>query len=389
MCSEAGDAADAPAASEAEEEDERPAKRQRRGAAAAASAVELPAASPAEQHTQQQRRAKCRHSSVAAAAAAAAVELPAASPPKRQRRGAPAAAAAVATEQHRGASGRPVRQARLGVTAALQAVANHGMPAARASPRRAAAAGAAAAAAAAAEASPAASLTSSAAAGEMLLELAAQMEAESPAASPASSSGGMRPELAAAREAVLAVGDRTRLRIFNQLVGRGEPKPFGVGSVVLFGLPERVRSTCADPAVACRVVKVFYGRDGTTPSAWHLRTNWGVLAHGGKPYRATPDEVCDGAICAGDLNFTGTQVQGQPLITISGVAAEMAKARMAGAPAPPLRCACKSGCGPRCPCRQAGKLCSRYCAGHSKNCTNWNEPTPPPAPAPRRSRRHA
>lgn len=274
------------------------------------------------------------------------------------------------------AAGGHRRAAALGVAAAVRAVANEGMPSQRTSPRRPAAAGVAAAARAVAAAAETSSSDDSEAVG-VLLQMAgasgpstaaeaATNDVESPElASLRPEVASLRPDLAAARTRTAVAGVRNRQRIESQHKPSGEPKNFAVGDPVLLALPRAVTRALEFNKLLCRVVKV-----APKPLRFTLRCNAGVLVG-----TYTGDELSDGSAPAarGHLAFADTRVQGVKVVTLAAAAAVAAEELRNGRPAA-VRCNCRNGCGPRCPCRKANVLCSRECGGqaHKKSCENYH-----------------
>ena len=145
----------------------------------------------------------------------------------------------------------------------------------------------------------------------------------------------------------------------------GEPKPFKIGDAVLLAVPLAIRDVLDDEKLLCRVVGVETAKDGT-PRRFVLRCNAGVLEH-----KYPAGSLSDGSTNASGLNFTDTRRQGIPTVPLRTAVVAANAERRCGQPAA-VRCGCKT-CGPRCPCRQAGKACSRLCKGHKKNCMNWDD----------------
>jgi hypothetical protein len=173
----------------------------------------------------------------------------------------------------------------------------------------------------------------------------------------------MRPELAAARSLAAAAGIRNRERINSQHKPRGGPKDFPAGHPVLLALPAALHRGLQDQKLVCRVVKV------DKRGLFTLRCNAGLLAG-----TFQPGELADGAVCEGDLNFSGTNQQGVPKVALAAAVAAAAAERRNGRPAAP-RCGCKTECGPRCPCRKANVVCSRECkckARKGHTCENYH-----------------
>jgi hypothetical protein len=294
-------------------------------------------------------------------------------PAKRQRRGTQQHAAAPqqpapANQQHAEADATPVaagrsRAAARGLAATMRAVANEGMPAQRTSSRRVAAAGVALAVQAAAADVQTDSSDDSEEVGAILLGMAAGAASNPAEAGEEAESAEMRPELAAARSLAAAAGIRNRERINSQHKPRGEPKDFPAGHPVLLALPAALHRGLQDQKLVCRVVKV------DKRGLFTLRCNAGLLAG-----TFQPGELADGAVCEGDLNFSGTNQQGVPKVALAAAVAAAAAERRNGRPAAP-RCGCKTECGPRCPCRKANVVCSRECkckARKGHTCENYH-----------------